>query len=50
MKKWKKTMMIALAVLFWIGLWALVAYRLDKPVLLPYPGAVFKALIALLRD
>lgn len=42
--------MIALAVLFWIGLWALVAYRLDKPVLLPYPGAVFKALIALLRD
>ena len=50
MNRWKKTILTAVAVLLWIGLWALAAYRLNKPVLLPYPTAVFRALLALLRD
>lgn len=48
MKKWKKTIYIVLSVLLWIGLWTYFAYRLNKPVLLPYPGAVFRTFFKLL--
>ena len=47
MKKWKRTIWIALSVLLWIGLWTFLAYRLNKPVLLPYPKSVWKALITM---
>ena len=50
MNKWKKTILAAVAVLLWIGLWELAAYRLNKPVLLPYPAAVFRTLLKMLRD
>ncbi|MBO4324362.1 MAG: ATP-binding cassette domain-containing protein [Lachnospiraceae bacterium] len=50
MKKWKKPILTAAAVLLWIGLWELAAYRLNKPVLLPYPAAVFRTLGKMLRD
>lgn len=44
MKKRQKALLVALSILLWIGLWALIAYRLNKPVLLPYPKEVAKAL------
>ena len=37
MKKSSKIIWIALSVIIWIGLWTFLAYRLNKPVLLPYP-------------
>ncbi|MBO4697162.1 MAG: ATP-binding cassette domain-containing protein [Lachnospiraceae bacterium] len=50
MNKWKKTILTAAAVLLWIGLWEFAAYRLNKPVLLPYPMTVFRTLIGMLKD
>ena len=47
MKKSSKIIWIALSVILWIGLWTVLAYRLNKPVLLPYPKNVFKALITM---
>ena len=47
MKKSSKIIWIALSVIIWIGLWTFLAYRLNKPVLLPYPKNVFKALITM---
>lgn len=50
MNKWKKTILTAAAVLLWIGLWEFAAYRLNKPVLLPYPLTVFRTLLNMLKD
>lgn len=48
MKKWQKALLIVLSILLWIGLWTWIAYRLNKPVLLPYPKEVAKSLISLI--
>ena len=36
------------AILFWIGLWWLLALQFGKPLLLPTPAAVFKTLLQLM--
>lgn len=50
MSRKKRTIGIALSVLLWIGLWTYLAYRLNKPVLLPYPKAVGQAILKMIRD
>ncbi len=45
MRKSSKIIWIALSVILWIGIWTFLAYRLNKPVLLPYPKSVWKAFI-----
>ena len=47
MKKSSKIIWIAISVVLWIGLWTFLAYRLNKPVLLPYPKHVWKALVTM---
>lgn len=48
MKNLKKTGRVLLVVAFWLGVWALAAYRFGKPLLFPSPTAVLKTLITLL--
>lgn len=50
MKGIRRTIGIVLSVLLWIGLWTFLAYRLNKPVLLPYPQNVWKALVAMVKE
>lgn len=38
-----------LSVLFWVGLWWLIAALFDKPLLLPTPSAMLKALVTLAK-
>ena len=47
MKKLKKLIFPAAAVLLWLGIWWLVALLIGKPLLLPTPLAVVKKLLAL---
>lgn len=49
MKIVKKVVKILLIALFWLGVWMLVAYKIDKPLLFPYPKAVLTRLWELLR-
>ncbi len=36
----KRFLKLAASVLFWLGVWALAAWRMDSPLLLPAPGRV----------
>ncbi len=47
MKYLKRFCRIAVAVLFWIGVWWFAAWRVGKPLLLPGPGKVLERLLAL---
>ena len=42
--KLKRTLIYAIGLLFWIGVWQISATLLDKPYLLPTPSATFAAL------
>ncbi len=46
--KWKKALKLVLIVLFWVGVWALAAHLVAKPLLFPSPLAVLKRLFALM--
>ncbi len=48
--RWKKGVYVAFSIAFWLCLWQMVAAWLDKPIFLPYPGDVWKALVALVGD
>ncbi|MBO4484552.1 MAG: ATP-binding cassette domain-containing protein [Lachnospiraceae bacterium] len=50
MSRKKRTIGIALSVFLWIGLWTYLAYRLNKPVLLPYPKAVAQTFLKMVKD
>ena len=43
----KKTVKAAGVLLFWIGVWALLSWRVNRELLLPSPGAVFLRLLEL---
>ena len=47
MKRFKKLLPTALSLLFWIGLWWILSLIIGKPLLLPTPWGVVKALLAL---
>ena len=47
-KKLPRWSYLPLAVLFWVGLWWLLAASFNKPLLLPTPWAVLKALASLM--
>jgi len=49
MKLLSRICRIILILAFWIGVWYLVAYKFNKPLLLPYPHAVAKRLWELIR-
>lgn len=44
---WIKSLLIGL---FWLGLWQVLAWKIGNPIFLPGPLAVFKVLLALMKD
>ncbi|MBQ4257372.1 MAG: ABC transporter permease subunit [Clostridia bacterium] len=44
---WKKTGKAICVLLFWIGVWALISWRVNRELLLPSPGAVLVRLFEL---
>ncbi len=49
MKLFKRILRYALILAFWLGVWALGAWAVGKPLLLPYPTAVIKRLLELMH-
>lgn len=49
MKQFKRICRILLIAAFWLGVWAIAAKAVGKPLLLPSPLAVFKCLLDLLK-
>lgn len=48
-KRLKKFLQIAFAILFWVGVWALLSYRINETLLLPTPKEVFLSLVGLVK-
>ena len=40
MKKFKKIIQVIISILFWIGIWAIVSYKINNSFLIPSPKAV----------
>ena len=49
MNLWKRISRIFLIALFWLGIWALAAWKVGKPLLFPSPAAVIRRLFELIQ-
>ena len=49
-RRWRRPVYLLISVVVWIALWQYGARKLGKPVLLPYPADVWKALTRLVAD
>lgn len=46
-KKWRQFLGLFAAVVFWIGIWFLLAEKIDQAIFLPKPAAVYRAVVRL---
>ena len=50
MKKLNKVLQSVIAILFWLGVWAIVSYRINNSFLLPSPKAIIVSIFELVKS